>query len=116
MTIQRSVPRDRDRNCEHDRMGQITMDFQCLPLKRCKPAHVGRIPQDARHRIRPPPSPSTLEPLAGLLERHGNGYWAELSLNTRLGVPKRPLANYSSPPKTHLFAPQQRLAHEVING
>ena len=63
VTIQRCVPRDRDRYCEHDSMGQITMDFQSVPLKRCKPAHVGRIPQDAGHPIRPPPSPSTLEPL-----------------------------------------------------
>src|ERR1700692_3377564 len=63
MTIQRCVPRDRDRYCEHDSMGQITMDFQSVPLKRCKPAHVGRIPQDDGHPSRPPPSPSTLKPL-----------------------------------------------------
>src|SRR6478609_7394310 len=106
MTIQRSVPRDRDRYCEHDSMGQITMDFQSVPLKRCKPAHVGRIPQDAGHPSRPPPSPSTLE-TPGWGPEYG---WIAVCNRTQPEYGKRPARKY---PDELQFAPAKRLSRPV---
>ena len=96
MAVHRGVARDRDRNCEHDGMRQITMNSQFLPLKvRLRP-RAGGSPKTAATVPDVSRGSQPRKPRDGAPQEPRPPGFAELDPNTSFRPPEAPPANSSS--------------------